>query len=318
MKILFIDTLHPFLITELRDKGFDCTEGYHLSMEEIAGVIHEYHGIIIRSRFKIEKHLLDKAINLKFIARGGAGMENIDTACAENKGITCIHAPEGNRDAVGEQAIAMLLNLFNNLKRADNEVRQGIWIREGNRGTELMGKTIGIIGYGNTGSAFAKKLSGFDVRVLSYDKYKFSYSDEFVTESSLEKIFEEADILSIHLPLTPETNYLINNEYINKFRKNIWFINTARGKIVNTADLVANIEKGKIYGACLDVLEYETVSFEQLDKEKLPEPFAYLINSDKVILTPHIAGWTHESNYKIAKVLFDKIVLTVGSREQSL
>jgi D-3-phosphoglycerate dehydrogenase / 2-oxoglutarate reductase len=307
-KILFLDSLHPFLQEELINSGFEVVHNYTAPIQEIENSITEYWGLVIRSRFKLKKDFLDKAINLKFIARGGAGLENIDVAYAESKGIKCIHAPEGNRDAVGEQAIGMLLSLFNNLIRADNQVREGIWIREGNRGLELMGKTVGIIGYGNTGGAFAKKLKGFDVKVLAYDKYKIDYSDEYATEASYEQIFEEADILSIHLPLTTETRYLVNDEYLNNFRKNIFLINTARGPIVKTDDLVKNIESGKVKGACLDVLEYEAVSFENLDKDKLPEAFQYLIKSDRVQLSPHIAGWTHESNYKIAKTLFVKIM----------
>jgi D-3-phosphoglycerate dehydrogenase / 2-oxoglutarate reductase len=307
-KVLFLDSLHPFLQEELVTAGFEVIHDYSSSKDQLEQHISEYTGLVVRSRFKINKDFIEKATNLKFIARGGAGLENIDVKYAESKGIKCIHAPEGNRDAVGEQAIGMLLSLFNNLIRADKQVREGIWIREGNRGLELMGKTVGIIGYGNTGGAFAKKLKGFDVKVLAYDKYKIDYSDENATEASYEQIFEEADILSIHLPLTTETRYLVNDEYLNNFRKNIFLINTARGPIVKTDDLVKNIESGKVKGACLDVLEYEAVSFENLDKDKLPEAFQYLIKSDRVQLSPHIAGWTHESNYKIAKTLFVKIM----------
>jgi D-3-phosphoglycerate dehydrogenase / 2-oxoglutarate reductase len=306
-KILFLDSLHPYLQKELEQKGFTCTLDYNSSKEDIEATIDEYEGIIVRSRFKLKEETLQKATNLKFIARGGAGLENIDVVYAEGKGIKCIHAPEGNRDAVGEHAVGMILSLFNNLNRADKQVREGIWIREENRGLELMGKTVGIIGYGNMGGAFAKRLKGFDVKVLAYDKYKIDYSDEFATEASYEQIFEEADILSLHLPLTEETKYLVNDDYINKFRKNIYLINTARGSIVKTEDLVKNLESGKVAGACLDVLEYESTSFENLDKNELPEAFQYLTLSDKVQLSPHIGGWTHESNYKIARTIFVKI-----------
>jgi D-3-phosphoglycerate dehydrogenase / 2-oxoglutarate reductase len=307
-KILFLDSLHPFLQTELEKQGFAIIHDYSSPKEEIEKTIGEFEGIVIRSRFKLTKDFLGKATNLKFIARGGAGMENIDVEFAESKGIRCLHAPEGNRDAVGEQALGMLLSLFNNLNRADKQVREGIWIREGNRGVELSGKTVGIIGYGNTGSAFARKIKGFDVKVLAYDKYKQNYSDGFAQESSLDQIFEEADVFSIHLPLTPETRYLLNHDFIKNFKKDFYLINTARGPIVNTEDLVKNIISGKIKGACLDVLEYETISFEKLNKTELPEAFQYLIKSEKVVLTPHIAGWTHESNYKIAATLFSKIM----------
>jgi D-3-phosphoglycerate dehydrogenase / 2-oxoglutarate reductase len=311
-KILFLDSLHPYLQEELEQKGFICIHDYKSSKAEIEEKIHLYEGIIVRSRFKIGKETLDKASSLQFIARGGAGLENIDITYAESKGIKCIHAPEGNRDAVGEHAVGMILSLFNNLLRADRQVREGIWIREGNRGIELMGKTVGIIGYGNMGGAFAKRLKGFDVKVLTYDKYKIDYSDEFATEASYEQIFEEADIVSLHLPLTEETHYLVNDEYINKFRKNIYLINTARGPIVKTEDLVKNLKTGKVAGACLDVLEYEAVSFENLEKENLPAPFQYLSQSEKVQLSPHIAGWTHESNYKIARTIFVKICQLYG------
>ena len=248
------------------------------------------------------------ADKLKFIARAGAGMENIDVAYAESKGIKCLHAPEGNKDAVAEQTIGMLLGLFNNLFKANKEVREGKWIREGNRGVELMGKTVGIIGYGNMGSAFAERLKGFGANVLVYDKYKKGFGTDFIKETSLEEIFKNADVLSLHTPLTAETNYLINDSFINKFSKNIYIINTARGKCLNTSDLVKNLKSGKVLGTCLDVLEYEMVSFEALDTKQLPEAFQYLIQSDKVVLSPHIAGWTNESNEKIARVLAEKIL----------
>jgi D-3-phosphoglycerate dehydrogenase len=234
-------------------------------------------------------------------------MENIDVHFAHTMGLHCLSAPEGNRDAVGEHALGMLLMLFNNLNRADKEVRQGVWRREENRGHEIQGKTVGIIGYGNMGSAFAKRLKGFDCNVLAYDKYKKNYSDEFAKESIMEEVFEKADIVSLHLPLTDETHYLANNAFFKKFKKNIYLINTARGKNVKTDDLVEQIKKGKVLGACIDVLEYESVSFEALDASKLPEPFQYLIKSDKVILTPHIGGWTFESHEKIGKTLVEKI-----------
>jgi D-3-phosphoglycerate dehydrogenase len=305
--ILFIDSNHSRLDEELSAAGFVCDLQYEKSRADIMEELHNYEGIVIRSRFKLDKEILDKGTNLKFIARAGAGMENIDVAYAESKGIKCLHAPEGNRDAVGEHAIGMLLALLNNLSRADKEVRNGIWIREGNRGTEIQGKTIGIIGYGNMGSAFAQRLKGFGVTVLAYDKYKKNFSDEYAKEATLEELFEKADIVSLHLPLTEETHYIANNNFFKKFKKNIYLINTARGKNVKTDDLVENIKSGKVLGACLDVLEYESVSFEALDPNKMPEPFKYLIQSDKVILTPHIAGWTFESHEKIAETLVRKI-----------
>ncbi len=314
MKILFIDSNHPSLHQTLEKAGHICHLNYDWTKEEIIQNIHLYDGIIIRSKIKITKDILDKATNLKFIARAGAGMENIDVAYAESKGIKCIHAPEGNRDAVGEHALAMLLALFNNVLRADKEVREGKWLREENRGVELMGKTVGIIGYGNMGSAFAERLKGFGVKLLVYDKYKTNFGNECIQESSLERICDEADIVSLHVPLTAETDRMVNDIFINSFRNNIYIINTARGKCLNTDDLVLNLKSGKVLGACLDVLEYEMTSFETLDVTMLPEAFQYLTKSNKVILSPHIAGWTIESHKKIAMVLAEKILqLNLGT-----
>ena len=307
MRILFIDSNHPILHTELEKAGFICDHDDHSSKEEIEKKISAYGGIIIRSRFKIDKTFLEKADHLKFIARVGAGMENIDIAFAENKGIKCLHAPEGNRDAVGEHALGMLLSLFNHLCKANTEVREGKWIREANRGIELSGKTVGIIGYGNMGSAFAERLKGFGVKILAFDKYRKNFENDFVLESTLERLFDETDVVSIHLPLTEETHYMVNDTFINRFKKKIYIINTARGKILKTDDLVKNIKNEKVLGACLDVLEYESVSFENIDKTTLPEAFLFLINSDKVILSPHIAGWTFESQEKMARILVEKI-----------
>lgn len=308
MKIIFIDSNHSLLHETLQKAGHTCDLNYQWTKDEIINNIHLYDGIVIRSKIKITKEIIDKATQLRFIARAGAGLENIDVAYAQSKGILCLHAPEGNRDAVGEHALGMLLSLFNNLCKANKEVREGKWIREGNRGIELMGKTVGIIGYGNMGSAFADRLKGFGVKALVYDKYKNNFGTDFIIETTLNQIFEEADVISLHTPLTNETQYLVDDGFINKFKKNIYIINTARGKCLKTADLVKNIESGKILGACLDVLEYEVVSFENLDATNLPEPFQYLIKSNKVILSSHIAGWTVESNEKIAKVLAEKII----------
>ena len=307
-RILFLDSNHPVLINSLREKGFVCDEDYKSSKEEIEKKVSGYEGVVIRSRFKIDRNFIDAAKNLRVIARAGAGMENIDVEYAEKKNIRCVHAPEGNRDAVGEQSIGMLLALMNNICRADREVRSGKWIREGNRGYELQGKTVGIIGFGNMGSAVAQRLRGFGVEVLAYDKYKKNYGNDFVKESSVDEIVEKADVLSLHVPLTAETEKMIDEKFISQFAKPFWLINTSRGKVVDTNALVKNIESGKIRGACLDVLEYENISFEDLDSSKLPEPFQYLIKSEKVILTPHIAGWTFESHEKIGKVLAEKMI----------
>jgi len=310
LKVLFIDTTHPLLPEMLEEAGFICDYNpENISYENINNIIGEFDGIIIRSKVKIDKSIIDSAKKLKFIGRVGAGLENIDVEYAELRGIQCFNSPEGNRDAVGEQALGMLLVLFNNILRADHEVREGKWIREGNRGLEIKGKTIGIIGYGNMGSAFAQRLKGFEANVMTYEKYKFNYSDDSITEKSLEELFELTDILSLHVPLTEETRFMVNDKFINQFKKDIYIINTARGKVLNTDDLVKNLKSGKVLGAALDVLEYEQTSFEQLHSdEKLPKSYQYLINSDKVVLTPHIDGWTIESNIKPSEYLADKII----------
>lgn len=313
-KILCIDSNHDILHETLMQHGFHCDLFWNKPKEELMKLIPDYDGIVIRSKFKITKEIIDAAPKLRCIGRVGAGMENIDVAYATEKGIACLSAPEGNRDAVGEHAMGMLLMLMNQLKRADNEVRQGIWKRAENRGHEIGGKTIGIIGYGHMGAAFAQRLQGFDCKVLAHDKYKSGFSNGFVTEASLEELYLLADIISIHLPLTSETKDYINDGFLSSFRKNIYVINTARGQCLNTADLVKHLESGKVIGACLDVLEYESLSFEQLDASALPAPMQYLLKSDKVILTPHIAGWTHESNYKMSKVIAEKMIAALSGK----
>ena len=302
MKILFIDTVHPLLKQELEKENHICDSAYNKSKTEIQQIISNYQGIIIRSRFKIDKQFIDCGSNLKFIARAGSGLENIDVEYAENKNIHCYNAAEGNRQAVAEHALGMLLSLFNNLNNADQEVREGKWERERNRGIELAGKTVGIIGYGNNGSAFAEVLKGFNVKILAYDKYLTNYPQK----SSMETINKEADIISLHVPLTDETTYLVDDNFIKRFVKNFYLINTARGKCVNTKNLVKALENKKIKGACLDVLEYEKTSFENLSKDGLKSDMQYLMNAQNTILSPHIAGWTAESNVKIAAVLLNK------------
>lgn len=313
-KILLIDTLHTSFIEQMEAKGFECVEGYSFTRTEILERIAEWEGVVIRSRFLIDKSFLQQAAHLRFIARVGAGMENIDTVTAEQFNIACIHAPEGNRDAVGEQALGMLLMLLNNLHKADREVRQGVWKREENRGEELTGKTIGIIGFGNMGSAFARKLRGFETPVLAYDKYITIDPVRYpwVKQCSLETLFEACDIVSLHVPLTDETRYMADAAFFNAFKKAIYIINTARGKVLDTTALVAALESGKVMGAALDVLEYESLSFEALREDEWPEPLRYLVASDKVVLAPHIAGWTHQSNEKMAAILCEKILRLYG------
>jgi D-3-phosphoglycerate dehydrogenase / 2-oxoglutarate reductase len=313
MKILIADPVHPVFVQILEQNNFTVVDGQNWSEEKILTEINSFDGILVKSRFNIIKEFIDKAVNLKFIARNGVGLEHIDCDYCESKNIKIITAPEGSRDAVGEHTLGMLLSLLHKINVADQQVRQGQWIRETNRGVELKGKTVGIIGYGNMGSAYAKKLQGFDVNTLAYDKYKTGFGNEYVKEVQPEEIFTEADILSLHIPLSNETYHLINKKYINKFQKNIYLINTSRGKIVKTADLTKAIKSGKIKGACLDVLEYEKQSFENLfEEEKLNPDLQYLLNSERVIFTPHIAGWTYESDEKIGRILAEKVI-SMGS-----
>ena len=308
MKVLFTDTNNPNLIEGLKKLGFHCDEDYNSSKSEVENKIYNYDGMIIRSRFSIDQAFLKKATKLKFIGRVGAGLENIDIDFANSKNIKLIAAPEGNRNAVGEHALGMILALFNKFKKADNEIRNGIWLREENRGVELEGKTIGLIGYGNMGKAFAKKLKGFDCDVICYD-IKAGLSDQNARQVSLAELFEKTDVLSLHTPQTDLTKQMINTSFLNEFKHPIYIINTARGSAIITKDLVSAMESGKVLGACLDVLEYEKNSFENFfSKENtLPEYFQYLINSDKVLLSPHVAGWTVESKFKLAETIVHKV-----------
>ncbi|MEO8933758.1 MAG: 2-hydroxyacid dehydrogenase [Xanthomarina sp.] len=306
MKVLHLDTNHPLLIEQLNNLGFQNDEDYQSSKAEIEAKIETYDGLIIRSRFTIDKTFLDAAKNLKFIGRVGAGLENIDGDYAHSKGIQLISAPEGNRNAVGEHSLGMLLSLFNQLNKANQEVREGKWLREANRGVELDGKTVGLIGYGNMGKAFAKKLLGFEVDVLCYD-LKENVGDKNARQVSLKEFQEKVDVVSLHTPETPLTLNMINTCFIEAFKKPFWLINTARGKSVVTKDLVEALKLGQVLGAGLDVLEYEKTSFEDMFTTKMPEPFKYLIEAKNVILTPHIAGWTMESKEKLAQTIVDKI-----------
>ncbi|WP_228852731.1 2-hydroxyacid dehydrogenase [Aegicerativicinus sediminis] len=307
MKILHLDSNHPLLIKQLTDLGFQNIEDYTSSKKEVEEFISEYDGIIIRSRFKIDKSFLDAAKNLKFIGRVGAGLENIDCGYAEKKGVQLIAAPEGNRNAVAEHALGMLLSLMNKLRIADQQVRNGLWLREANRGVELDGRTVGIIGYGNMGKAFAKKLRGFSVKVICYD-IKEDVGDENCQQVSLNELQQHAQVLSLHVPETPLTVGMVNSQFINAFKHPFYLINTARGKCIKSKDLVEALQNGKILGAGLDVLEFEKSSFESLFTDQhLPEEFNALLNSDKVIFSPHVAGWTIESHQKLAQTIVDKI-----------
>lgn len=307
MKVLHLDRNHPLIIKQFAALGFENEEDYSSTKEEVLQKIQHYDGLIIRSRFSLDASFLQKATKLKFIGRLGAGLENIDEAYAKSNDIFLAAAPEGNRNAVGEHALGMLLSLFNNLNKADKEVRSGTWDREGNRGVELDGKTIGIIGYGNMGKAFAKKLRGFDVEVLCYDIMGGVGNDDARQVGILE-LQQKCEVLSLHVPQTELTIGMINSEFINAFQNPFWLLNTARGKCVVTEDLVNALKSGQVLGAGLDVLEYEKSSFEDMFVDnKIPAAFQYLIQSENVLLSPHVAGWTVESKIKLAQTVVDKV-----------
>ncbi len=303
INILIVDDIDPIFIKMVEAAGCQCDYQPLIKPDEALQIIGNYEGLVMRSKFKLNRQYLDAGKNLRFVCRAGAGMDNIDEEYAAEKGITLINAPEGNMDAVGEHAIGMLLALMNNFIVADAQIRAGSWQREANRGYELKGKTVGIIGYGFMGRSFARKLSGFDVNVIAYDKYKTGFSDQYAREVSMEEIVKHSDVLSLHIPLTPETNGLVNDEYLYHFKKPIFLINTARGKAVKTSAVLNAIKQGKILGAGLDVLEVE--KFPSLAEQ---EWFDELRQSGKVILTPHVAGWTFDSYRKLSEVMAEKLL----------
>ena len=303
-KILIIDDVHPILTEGLNNLGFDVSYLPDATREDLLDLVGEYLGLVVRTKTTIDKEVLSKAVNLKFIARAGSGVDNIDTDFCDKNGIRYFNAGEANADAVGEQTLGMMLCLFANIVKADDEVRNLIWDREGNRGIELKGKTVAIIGYGNTGKAVAKKLSGFDVNVLVYDKYLKNYSDIFAKEATMDEIFEQADVITFHIPLTDETKFLVEENYLNQFKKNIFLLNLSRGKILNLKHLLNALKSRKVLCCALDVLENEKLNtLNELEREN----FYALKNSSQTILTPHIGGWTSESYKKISIVLLDKI-----------
>lgn len=306
LKVLFLDEVHSVLSERLATNGFTCIDATKTPIADLPSMLSDAVGIVIRSRIPVNEELLRYAPNLQFVARSGAGMENIDEDYTSSRNITCFNAPEGNRNAVAEHALGMLLSLFNQLNKGDREVRNLKWDREGNRGVELDGKTIGIIGFGNNGCAFANKLKGFDVEVLAYDKYKIGFETDWVKEVQLREIFERADIVSFHIPQNKETLFMGRESFFNAFKQPIYVLNMSRGKIVSTNDLLRAIQKGKVLGACLDVLEFESSSFENISG--LSDSFKELLNAEKVIFSPHVAGWTKESYWKLSNVLADKII----------
>ncbi len=306
MRILHIDQNHPILWSKLAKLGYENIQGHNLDRSEILAIIKDFDGVVIRSRIFIDREFLDAATKLKFVARVGAGLDAIDTDYAHQKKIALISSPEGNSNAVGEHALGLLLNVLNNINRADRQLRQGHWHREANRGQELSAYTVGIIGYGHMGKAFAKTLQGFDCPVFCYD-IKSGVGDQYARQVSLEEFWAKVQIISLHTPLTPLTEQMINSRFLSKFAHNVYLINTARGRSVVTRDLVGALNDGTVLGAGLDVLEYEHSSFENLLAQKPPEALKALLSMDNVVLSPHIAGWTHQSKEKLARVIVDKI-----------
>ena len=307
MKILHLEENHPTLIEGLQALGFQNDAAYKDSLKEIRAKIDQYEGLIIRSKYPIDEDLLARARKLKFIGRVGAGLENIDVNAVESRNIHLLNAPEGNRNAVGEHALGMLLSLMNRLNSGDAAIRSGRWDREGHRGSELYGRTVGIIGYGNTGKSFAQKLSGFTVKTLCYDILD-NVGDKFARQVSLEKLQSQCEVISLHIPQTPQTLGMINNKFIANMTHPFWLLNTARGSAVVTVDLVEGLKSKKVLGAGLDVLEYETRSFSTtFNEEELPPALEYLMDADHVLLSPHVAGWTQESHVKLATTIVDKV-----------
>jgi D-3-phosphoglycerate dehydrogenase len=315
MTILLIDKPHPFLEGRLSSLGMDVLYHVDTPRADILKLLPLVDGVVMRSRLQADQEFIDAGRRLKFIAREGVGVEHIDIQYAAQRGIEVITSPEGSRDTVAEHTLGLLLCLMNNLARADRQVRQGLWIREGNRAYELKGKTVGILGYGNMGSAFAERLQGFQCQVIAYDKFKTGFSNAFVKEVDLPTFHRETEVLSLHIPYLPENHHFINAAFLEAFTHNIFIVNTARGTVLDTAALVAALQSGRVRGAALDVLEYEETSFEFLQFDALPEPFQYLRQADQVVLSPHIAGWSVESKLGHAQVLAEKIAGLIIQRQ---
>jgi D-3-phosphoglycerate dehydrogenase / 2-oxoglutarate reductase len=304
VKVIITTTCHEYLQKKLAAHNYEVIYEPAINYEELSGKVGDVTGLVVSTRIKIDQALLEKAVQLKWIARLGSGLELIDMSFAQSRGITTISSPEGNRDAVGEHALALLLNLMNKVNSSSAEVKNGIWLRDENRGIELGGKTVGIIGYGNTGQAFAKKLRGFDVTILAHDKYYFDFGGGYVKEASLEQVLKYSDVVSVHLPLTAETLHYANDDFFNTMEQQPFFINVSRGKIHDTKAVINAIKNGKIRGAALDVLENEKLATYTAEEH---QQLNWLLQQPNVLVTPHIAGYSHESFYKMSKVIADKL-----------
>jgi len=309
LRIALTDKTHPVLRELLESAGYACLDCTQLSKEEVIAALAECRGMVVRSRFALDAAFLEQVSHLDFIARWGVGVEHIDLEAAARLGIAVLTSPEGSRDTVGEHTLGLLLCLMNNLSRADRQVRAGQWIREGNRGVEIKGKTVGIMGYGNMGRAFAQRLKGFEARVIAYDRYLNHYGDEYAEAVDLDTLWRESDILSLHFPYSPDNHYYVDGAFLDRFAKPVFVVNTARGLILHTDDLAERLRNGRVPGAALDVIEYEETSFAHLDPDSLPPTFQYLRQSDRVVLSPHIAGWSFESEEGHGRVLAGKILM---------
>lgn len=315
MRILITDNTHSVLCDSLMAAGHECVVNTTYDYSTLLNDIGRYDAVVVRSKIIIDRNFIDHARHLCCIGRVGAGMETIDVDYAESVGIRCLNSPEGNRDAVGEHALGLLLALADKIALADKEVRQGMWHREANRGFEIKGRTVGIIGFGNMGGAFAQRLQGFECNIIAYDKYKPSgYAPSYVKEVSLAELQQCSDIVSFHVPLTDETHYMADKSFFEAFSKPIVLVNTSRGAVVKTVDLVEAMKSGKVLGAALDVIEYEDMTKDGLDLDNIAPDFSYLLQSPRTVMTPHVAGWTVESKYKLAAVLADKIIDCLNQR----